>query len=1430
MPALSPDHLFLQHPAEFVHPANDPSQLSYISSPSDEDGSFSDSSPARPSLRSKPSSDIPDPSQYLFTRKSPSILPPLSSSSSSTRSSSNTSSALVSGDYNHVRLSSSEEGNSDGIGLGITSDDVVHVVTTDVSGSQSRLPIDQTTRWSQSYSASLRSRSSLVRSNSINGHNSESASSTLHRKQSYDLSWQPVDEREEVDLTSEDETDDIDTDDDMDMDDDDDDDREEERTAAILIAEEGRGQIVRGDGIATVKLQVNAGTTHLLVGSSSTPNAIPLFLSVALPSISTTLLALDISCNFLGALPPALESCANLEELNISSNPLRALPVFIAELRSLRVLISDSTGITTLPPPLSALERLHTLSIRRNKMYALPNWLCLLPSLETLLVDGNPFQGPWKALVDPLLAKETSGPLYPPSTPMFPLPSATSVDSEYLSDNDAELSDSPVADVEAHQPSTEEEDTIMPSRAPIVRASSSPLVESHAPARGVTRTRTTPNRSYFDRNREETPSPSRAVSQHNTRKVPDSGYFGDHEIRRMKSAGELRRDPSTSTPPSSPPVTFAGASLSPPRPSTNYASSSSSLVTPEVLPPRFASLGAATTLRNGYPRPPLNNAFDQPATSTLSEFPIDASRTSSFPSRPPTPPSAPPPSSSRESPDSHAEKLAQRQRAGTERKLSKDKEKSGRWGFLRKMSMGKLRSDSPSSRPSTSQGRANVTPLLGIIEPPLSASPALSRMSSAAKIDVRLSSTGALGLDLPAGSSSASIPPAIIEPDMESESETEPPPSSTTIHASASPSPSPSPSPNPSASNFLAPAPSSGSSPSFLIPPSPNVPTSRSAKRRSFLPIDGSNGLSIPVPSPTAFVTGFAVGSDDGEGREYTPSPTPESFEQIQRREEERAREAYTRALRSVMAYLRDMNDLSLSQINTTSIMTPASPESGTRSRRPTVSENGRTTSENSVAMSSSSASIGSPGSGQNQLRSSESIARLRSVSTSKTASIVTTDSGGSNGGETRKFKDDGAKRALIVREIVETERTYVKGLQELIDIYIKPASAPVNVLGASTKETIVPAAERRVVFGGVDSLFHFHKDSFLPALEYAVSPIMKPAATLAQEDPTSRLSLTAASAVANAFVSHAAFMKMYSTYINNFDNSVDRLKHWTTHRPSAGASTPPTTLSPASSSAQIASIGLAISGINPNGMSPDPTNTLSASQKKRIKTYLKRCRLNPRHSQLNLEGYLLLPVQRIPRYKLLLEELGRSTPPIHEYEDPLDKALAEIASLATNMNEGKRESEGRRKLVQWQARIRGRFPSPLVQPHRRLIMDGPLLLTRVVRKATIAFEVINSQGDMSNVQVECLSPEQTPRSLVGILCNDLLVLCRDPSEGTDPASAVDLWAVLRMQTLPQPASIVHGNVLRLVDNKAILYFEASSTSDALTWFRAINLHIPTKT
>jgi RhoGEF domain len=97
----------------------------------------------------------------------------------------------------------------------------------------------------------------------------------------------------------------------------------------------------------------------------------------------------------------------------------------------------------------------------------------------------------------------------------------------------------------------------------------------------------------------------------------------------------------------------------------------------------------------------------------------------------------------------------------------------------------------------------------------------------------------------------------------------------------------------------------------------------------------------------------------------------------------------------------------------------------------------------------------------------------------------------------------------------------------------VKPASLPVNTLGnavASTKETVIPQQERKIVFNGLDSLFSFHTQSFLPALENAAMPLLR--ASSAEADVTGEISMTAATSIANVFVSHAAFMRMYSTYI----------------------------------------------------------------------------------------------------------------------------------------------------------------------------------------------------------------------------------------------------------------------------------------------------------
>lgn len=137
--------------------------------------------------------------------------------------------------------------------VGITSDDVVQVLQakTSVSSSAGRTPIDQT-RWSE-YSASIRSRSSSIVLNTTNSMH-ESSMPRLRQNPSFDMGWQTVDERDEVGLTSDEETDDLGGEDDEI------DDKEEERTSAVVVAEEGRGLIVKGENIP--QLHVGPGESR----------------------------------------------------------------------------------------------------------------------------------------------------------------------------------------------------------------------------------------------------------------------------------------------------------------------------------------------------------------------------------------------------------------------------------------------------------------------------------------------------------------------------------------------------------------------------------------------------------------------------------------------------------------------------------------------------------------------------------------------------------------------------------------------------------------------------------------------------------------------------------------------------------------------------------------------------------------------------------------------------------------------------------------------------------------------------------------------------------------------------------------------------------------------------------------------------------------
>jgi hypothetical protein len=681
-----------------------------------------------------------------------------------------------------------------------------------------------------------------------------------------------------------------------------------------------------------------------------------------LPQISHSLLALDISANFLGALPPVLADCENLEELNVSSNPLRVLPVFLADLINLRVLMADSTGISTLPETIVELDKLHTVSVRRNKLNALPSWLCRLPVLQTLRVDGNPFQGPWKALVEPLLAKVAVSQVFTPLTPAPPW----SAGAQTIPDTENETTDTDISDPDVASPGvnnhvTEEEEdyTITPASAPFLGRSTTsplPLTASSAPviqSKPLVRTRTTPNRTYF----EQTHGKSAAIPDLHAQNVPEENRAegqensGEREIRKMKSAGDLRRGKN---------AIAVNASDGIPRPSLSHyptSISSSNLlnmgdgaVAPDqTYNKRFATLGHNSQLISPS-RPPVNATRPQLSHSmwdnTGEKFNNASNRASLTPAS-----------------QTSSQKQAKPDLNDIQERPTR--EKTGRWGFLKKMSMGRIKSDTPSSPPSASSNRtarSHKSDHSGSI-----ARKTYDRMSKSPQIDVRLSTTGKLDA-LPILSSSS------LEPELP-------------VVASAS---------------------------SSLIPPP--LLQSRS-KRRSFLPVDAPGVMSLSIPENSAFVTGVVL-SQGGTSENLLVSPMSPvlDHEQYIRREEDRARDVYTRALRSVMAYLKDMNDLGTGAIQQSSSPlsmygSPTTPDdySTLRSRRPTVVEPSR-----ELSMTSSGSMLSDM---SGQLRLSESITGLRSGTSSQTLSVVTTDSGSS---DERKFKDDKGKRVKVIQEILK--------------------------------------------------------------------------------------------------------------------------------------------------------------------------------------------------------------------------------------------------------------------------------------------------------------------------------------------------------------------------------------------------------------------------
>jgi len=94
----------------------------------------------------------------------------------------------------------------------------------------------------------------------------------------------------------------------------------------------------------------------------------------------------------------------------------------------------------------------------------------------------------------------------------------------------------------------------------------------------------------------------------------------------------------------------------------------------------------------------------------------------------------------------------------------------------------------------------------------------------------------------------------------------------------------------------------------------------------------------------------------------------------------------------------------------------------------------------------------------------------------------------------------------------------------------------------------------------------------------------------------------------------------------------------------------------------------------------------------------------DPRVQSSRLESIIIMPIQRIPRYKLLLEDLLKRTPESHPDNQLLKDALKKVDEVAVFLDANLKEHEQRQKVVELTVNFNA---NSLLQPHRKWLREG---------------------------------------------------------------------------------------------------------------------------
>lgn len=187
--------------------------------------------------------------------------------------------------------------------------------------------------------------------------------------------------------------------------------------------------------------------------------------------------------------------------------------------------------------------------------------------------------------------------------------------------------------------------------------------------------------------------------------------------------------------------------------------------------------------------------------------------------------------------------------------------------------------------------------------------------------------------------------------------------------------------------------------------------------------------------------------------------------------------------------------------------------------------------------------------------------------------------------------------------------------------------------------------------------------------------------------------------------------------------------------------------------------------------------------------------------TQLDLLSYLIMPVQRIPRYVLLLRALLKQTDPTTNEWNLLYDVLIRIESIASQINETKRTIENMNKLYEIQCKI-GADTNELILlvPHRRLIKSESHIEILEQHRSTNVFTTLKY------------------KKRIVYLFNDIILYV---STELQYKSYVDLVTC--------KCDIIDGSnntIIELISNKCHLLLRYDSIHECQLWYNEINEQI----